>query len=255
MRKDAKASGITQTQLKTIASDKQAEVKFENVKVPKANVIAGGWATFKKVLRKATVIECAYLTGLAQMDFEISVQYAKDRIQFGRPIGSFQAIQHKAADMVTDVDGSRFIMYRAAWSVEQDEADAVNRPARAAERAAAAGTDVEPESLFSLASAGGVTTLGSTFLPDEPDASRVAQLLLRRGRAYLPALADAPVLEVRRCARPQSMDGRPFVGPLPWADGLSVCAGHGPWGISTGPGSAALAVEALPEGRSTSRVR
>jgi alkylation response protein AidB-like acyl-CoA dehydrogenase len=58
------------------------------------------------------------------MDFEISVQYAKDRIQFGRPIGSFQAIQHKAADMVTDVDGSRFIMYRAAWSVDQDEADA-----------------------------------------------------------------------------------------------------------------------------------
>ncbi|MEX2226635.1 MAG: acyl-CoA dehydrogenase family protein [Dehalococcoidia bacterium] len=121
---DAKAAGISQTQLKTIAADKQAEVNFENVKVPKANVIPGGWATFKKVQRKATVIECAYLTGLAQMDFEISVQYAKDRIQFGRPIGSFQAIQHKAADMVTDVDGSRFIMYRAAWSVDQDEPDA-----------------------------------------------------------------------------------------------------------------------------------
>ena len=73
----------------------------------------------------------------------------------------------------------------------------------------------------------------------------MAQLLLRRGRAYLPALADAPVLEVRRCARPQSVDGRPFVGAVPWADGLSVCAGHGPWGISTGPGSAALAVEAI----------
>jgi alkylation response protein AidB-like acyl-CoA dehydrogenase len=121
---DAKASGISQTQLKTIAADKQAEVKFENVRVPKANVIPGGWAAFKHVQRKATVIECAYLVGLAQMDFEISVQYAKDRIQFGRPIGSFQAIQHKAADMVTDVDGSRFIMYRAAWSVDQDEPDA-----------------------------------------------------------------------------------------------------------------------------------
>jgi alkylation response protein AidB-like acyl-CoA dehydrogenase len=121
---DAKASGITETSLKTIAADKQSEVKFENVRVPKENVIAGGWATLKKVQRKATIIECAYLVGLAQMDFEISVQYAKDRIQFGRPIGSFQAIQHKAADMVTDVDGSRFIMYRAAWSVDQDEADA-----------------------------------------------------------------------------------------------------------------------------------
>jgi alkylation response protein AidB-like acyl-CoA dehydrogenase len=121
---DAKTSGISQTQLKTIAADKQAEVKFENVRVPKANIIAGGWKTFQKIQRKATVIECAYLVGLAQMDFEISVQYAKDRIQFGRPIGSFQAIQHKAADMVTDVDGSRFIMYRAAWAVDQDEADA-----------------------------------------------------------------------------------------------------------------------------------
>jgi glycine/D-amino acid oxidase-like deaminating enzyme len=136
--------------------------------------------------------------------------------------------------------------------VEQDEVDAVNRPARAAERAAAAGLDVEPESLFSLASAGGVTTLGSTFLPAEPDANRVAELLLRRGRGYLPALADAPVLEVRRCARPQSVDGRPFVGPLPFVDGLFVCAGHGPWGISTGPASAALAVEAMIGGSEAS---
>lgn len=121
---DAKSPGITITPLKTIASDKQCEVKFENVRVPKANIIPGGAEVLRKVQQKATVLECAYLVGLAQMDFEISVQYAKDRIQFGRPIGSFQAIQHKAADMVTDVDGARFIMYRAAWSVDQGEEDA-----------------------------------------------------------------------------------------------------------------------------------
>jgi glycine/D-amino acid oxidase-like deaminating enzyme len=132
--------------------------------------------------------------------------------------------------------------------VEQDEVDAVNRPARAAERAAAAGEEVEPESLFSIASAGGISTLGSTFLPAEPDPTPIAALLVRRGVAYLPALAEAPVVEVRRCARPQSVDGRPFIGRLPWATGLLVCAGHGPWGISTGPGSAALAVEALLSG-------
>ena len=125
---DSKSDGISFEQLKTIASDKQAEVKFENVKVPKANVLgeAGkGWELVDKIGKKATVIECAYLVGLAQKDFEISVQYAKDRIQFGRPIGSFQAIQHKTADMVTDVDGARFIMYKAAWSVAEgtDEAD------------------------------------------------------------------------------------------------------------------------------------
>ncbi|HEX6128687.1 MAG TPA: FAD-binding oxidoreductase [Candidatus Limnocylindria bacterium] len=132
--------------------------------------------------------------------------------------------------------------------VEQDEVDAVNRPARAAERAAAAGEEAEPESLFSMASAAGVTTLGSTFLPAEPEPEPIARLLLRRGAGYLPALAAAPVVEVRLCARPQSLDGRPFIGPLPWAEGLHVCAGHGPWGISTGPGSAALAVESLVAG-------
>jgi alkylation response protein AidB-like acyl-CoA dehydrogenase len=124
---DSKSAGISFEVLKTIASDKQCEVKFENVKVPAANVLgeAGkGWPAFEKIARKGTVLECAYLTGLAQKDFEISVQYAKDRIQFGRPIGSFQAIQHKAADMVTDVDGARFIMYKAAWSVAEDTEDA-----------------------------------------------------------------------------------------------------------------------------------
>jgi alkylation response protein AidB-like acyl-CoA dehydrogenase len=124
---DSKSPGISHTLLKTIASDKQCEVKFENVKVPKANVLgqAGkGWPVFERLARRGTVIECAYLVGLAQRDFEISVQYAKDRIQFGRPIGSFQAIQHKAADMVTDVDGARFIMYKAAWSVQEDTPEA-----------------------------------------------------------------------------------------------------------------------------------
>ena len=124
---DAKAPGVTHTPLRTIASDRQNEVKFENVKVPAANVlgqVGKGWPAFKKIANKATVIECAYLVGLAQMDFDISINYAKERVQFGRPIGSFQAIQHKAADMVTDVDGSRFIMYKAAWSVAEDEPEA-----------------------------------------------------------------------------------------------------------------------------------
>jgi glycine oxidase len=132
--------------------------------------------------------------------------------------------------------------------VEQDEIDAVNRPVRAAERAAAAAREVEPESLFSIASADGISTLGSTFLPDEPDPQLVAELLLRRGRGYLPALAHAPIVEVRRCARPQSVDGRPFIGHVPWAERLVVCAGHGPFGISIGPASAALAVDALAAG-------
>jgi len=124
---DTQSPGVTIETLKTIASDKQCEVKFESVRVPAANLLGTegrAWETMKRVIQKATVAECAYLVGLAQMDFEISVNYAKERVQFGRPIGSFQAIQHKAADMVTDVDGARFIMYRAAWAVAEGEPDA-----------------------------------------------------------------------------------------------------------------------------------
>ena len=50
------------------------------------------------------------------------------------------------------------------------------------------------------------------------------------------------------CARPQSVDGRPFIGPMAGVEGLFVCAGHGPWGISTGPASAAIVARAILDG-------
>jgi glycine/D-amino acid oxidase-like deaminating enzyme len=131
--------------------------------------------------------------------------------------------------------------------VEEDEVDTVNRAAAATERAAADAGD-EPPSLFSLASAGGVSTLGSTFLPSEPDPALIEPLLLRRGAEFLPLIERAEVLERRICARPQSVDGRPFIGPVLGVDGLYVCAGHGPWGISTGPGSAAMVARAILDG-------
>jgi glycine/D-amino acid oxidase-like deaminating enzyme len=130
--------------------------------------------------------------------------------------------------------------------LEEDEVDSVNRPAVATERAATASASAgEPPSLFSLSSAGGVSTLGSTFLPAEPDPASVADLLLRRGQRFVPSLTGAPRLQVRMCARPQSIDGRPFIGAVLGVSGLFVCAGHGPWGISTAPASAALVVDAI----------
>lgn len=130
--------------------------------------------------------------------------------------------------------------------LEEDEVGAINRAAAATARAAEA-DDAEIPSIFSLASAGGVSTLGSTFLPAEPDPARVEPLLLRRAAAFLPAVAGAEVVGRRICARPQSVDGRPFIGPI-GPDGLHVCAGHGPWGISTGPASAAIAARAVLDG-------
>jgi len=124
---DSKSAGIEFTVLKTIAADKQCEVAFNEVRVPKANVLGEvdkGWPIIQGVKSKATVAACAYLVGLSQMDFDTSLDYAKERIQFGRPIGSFQAIQHKFADMIIDVDGSRFITYKAAWALQENEPDA-----------------------------------------------------------------------------------------------------------------------------------
>jgi len=132
--------------------------------------------------------------------------------------------------------------------LEEDEVDAVNRAVAATERAGTADPAGDPPSLFSLASAAGVSTLGSTFLPSEPDPVSLAQLLLRRATAFLPAIADAEVMGRRMCARPQSIDGRPFIGAVGGVDGLFVCAGHGPWGISTGPASAALVARAILDG-------
>jgi D-hydroxyproline dehydrogenase subunit beta len=129
--------------------------------------------------------------------------------------------------------------------IEEDEVDAVNRPLVAAARSAEREPEGAPHTLFTVASAGGVSTLGSAFLPAEPDPAPIARLLIERGSRYLPAIGSAPVREVRVCARPQSADSRPFIGPVAGVEGLFVCAGHGPWGISTGPASAALAVEAI----------
>lgn len=119
---DSKSPGIKCTLLKTLARDKQCEVVFDNVHVPKENIIGKlnkGWPIVADIIQKATVAKCAEMVGGAQAALEMSVKYAKERVQFNRPIGSFQAIQHYCANMVTDVDGSRFITYKAAWKVSE----------------------------------------------------------------------------------------------------------------------------------------
>jgi len=119
---DAKSPGVNCTLLKTLARDKQCEIVFDNVSVPERNILGEldrGWPVVESILEKATVAKCAEMVGGAQAVLEMSVNYAKERVQFNRPIGSFQAIQHYCANMVTDVDGSRFITYKAAWKVSE----------------------------------------------------------------------------------------------------------------------------------------
>jgi alkylation response protein AidB-like acyl-CoA dehydrogenase len=119
---DVKSPGVKITLLKTLARDKQCEVVLNNVSVPNENVLGEvnrGWPIVEQMLQKAAVAKCAEMVGGAQAALDMAVAYAKERVQFGRPIGSFQAIQHYCANMVSDVDGSRFVTYKAAWKVSE----------------------------------------------------------------------------------------------------------------------------------------
>jgi glycine/D-amino acid oxidase-like deaminating enzyme len=98
---------------------------------------------------------------------------------------------------------------------------------------------------FSLVPLDGVAAVGSTFLAREPDPAAWVERILTRASGFVPAVADAPIRGSRACARPQSLDGRPLIGPVPGSPGLFVCAGHGAWGISTGPASARLIADEI----------
>ena len=119
---DTKNPKISCTVLKTIAGDKLCEVVFDRMSVPKANILGQPnqeWAVVQKIIERAALGKCCEMVGNIQRVLEMTVDYAKERKQFDRPIGSFQIIQHYCADMATDVDGARFSTYRAAWMLSE----------------------------------------------------------------------------------------------------------------------------------------
>jgi alkylation response protein AidB-like acyl-CoA dehydrogenase len=117
---DPTAEGVSLTQQHTIASDCQHQVELAGVRVSAADRIGGpgtGWATWDAVLREGLVLLAAQAIGGAGHALEITVQYAKDREQFDKPLGAFQAIAHYLADASTAVDGGRILVYEAAWAL------------------------------------------------------------------------------------------------------------------------------------------
>jgi len=125
---DAKQQGVKTTLLKTMdQTRKLCEVTFDNVKVG-ADAILGavgqGWPLLDLIVDRAKVALCAEICGGAQRVLEMSVEYAKMREQFGRPIGSFQAIQHKCANMMVQTESAKSATYYAAWAVANDAPDA-----------------------------------------------------------------------------------------------------------------------------------
>jgi alkylation response protein AidB-like acyl-CoA dehydrogenase len=119
---DVNLPGVTINPLITISGDKQSEVTFNSVKVSGEEVLGEvdrGWPYLEKILQKAAVARCAEMVGLAQQALNMTLDYAKERMAFGHPIGAFQSIQHRCADMLMDVEGSRFATYQAAWRINE----------------------------------------------------------------------------------------------------------------------------------------
>ena len=118
----AASQGITVSSLNTIASDRQCEVTLSQVNVPAESVlgkVGEGWPVVQRTLQRAVAGKCVEMLGGADAVLEMTVEFVKQRTQFGRPVGSFQAVQHHCADMATDVEGSRNIVYQAAWRIAE----------------------------------------------------------------------------------------------------------------------------------------
>ena len=117
---DGDAAGLTRTALSTMdQTRKQARLEYADVEGTLIGTDGGGWDVLSKVLDLAAVALAAEQVGGAQEVLDSSVQYAKDRVQFGRPIGSFQAIKHKCADMLLEVESAKSAAYYAGWCASE----------------------------------------------------------------------------------------------------------------------------------------
>ncbi|MBE0431354.1 MAG: acyl-CoA/acyl-ACP dehydrogenase [Dehalococcoidia bacterium] len=119
---DAGSPQISHAPLKSIGGDRLYEVVFDRLPVPETRLLGGvsqGSMVVDRIVQRAAVAKCCEMVGNIQRVLEMTVDYAKERKQFDRPIGSFQVIQHYCADMATDVDGARLSTYQAAWMLSQ----------------------------------------------------------------------------------------------------------------------------------------
>jgi len=116
------SEGLTCDLLSSLAKDKQCEVVFNKVRVPSENILGKpdeGWELVRRIMQRAAVAKSVEMVGAAQQVLEMTVDYAKERVQFERPIGSFQAVQHHCANMALAVDASRYLAYQAAWMLSE----------------------------------------------------------------------------------------------------------------------------------------
>jgi alkylation response protein AidB-like acyl-CoA dehydrogenase len=106
---------------------KLCEVRLKDVTLGADALVGpkdGAWAPLSRVLDRATVALCAESCGGAQRVLDMTTDYAKIRIAFGKPIGSYQGVKHKAADLLVDVENAKSLTYYAAWAVDENVPEA-----------------------------------------------------------------------------------------------------------------------------------
>ena len=122
------ASGLDVKLLPTMdQTRKLCEVTLDDVRVPADALLGardGGWAPLARVVERATVALCAEMCGGAQRVLEMTTEYAKIRVAFGKPIGAYQGVKHRAADMLVDVENAKSLTYYAAWAVDENVPEA-----------------------------------------------------------------------------------------------------------------------------------
>ena len=106
----------------TMALEKQAQMDFHRIRVPSDAVLGTvdeGWPVLERALERAATAKGMEMVGGADAVLEMTLEYLKDRVQFGRPVGTFQALQHHCANMAIDVEGSRYAVYQAAYRISE----------------------------------------------------------------------------------------------------------------------------------------
>ncbi len=119
---DARTPGIRVEQLDTIAKDHQCEVQFHEVLVSEGSVlgeVGSAWPALERLIQRGAILRTFQMVGAFQQVLDITVEFVKNRVQFGRALGSIQVVQHACANMATDLDGTRYAAYPALWALSE----------------------------------------------------------------------------------------------------------------------------------------
>jgi alkylation response protein AidB-like acyl-CoA dehydrogenase len=176
---DASAPGVSMRSLGTLARDRQFRIDLAGVPVWKDDVVGplgGAWPVLERVIQSGIVAFSAYNVGASERIHAKATEFAKNRVQFGRPIGSFQAIQHYLAQSITEIIGADTMTLYAAWCLDEGE------PAReiVAKAKALAGDT------YKSTSAVGAQIYGGIGFNEDVDTT----LFLRRGKQAQLSMGD-----------------------------------------------------------------